>query len=288
MKHSRVSWIGILLRGTITPIGLLALIGLLGFPTPHAEGSLTSSPSNSSTLYLPLVARVTAGGGINGRVTQSAQPAAGVPLELLSYIGQNHSTVATTTTDGSGNYSFKGAPSLGSGQEYNVSYVNLESNTSRLAVWMTKDVTAYTAGSTFASGDFDLADIGMVSPSPGATVSLPATFQWSVRPATPSDRYTVFLTDANLNLVAMSSLVGYANSCTLYNLPSSMSVGAQYWWGVAVFSPDGGVGISYYFRTITFSNRGAGPVNGLTLSENAARIGRGFPLSWHNEDDLKK
>jgi hypothetical protein len=46
-------------------------------------------------------------------------------------------------------------------------------------------------------GSFDIADITLTSPSPGATVKLPYNFQWNRRTATPSDSYEFNLFDHN-------------------------------------------------------------------------------------------
>ena len=51
------------------------------------------------------------------------------------------------------------------------------------------------SGSDLQMEDFDIADIQLVSPPDGATVSLPTTFQWITRPATPTDDYEFDLYD---------------------------------------------------------------------------------------------
>jgi hypothetical protein len=45
-------------------------------------------------------------------------------------------------------------------------------------------------------------------------------------------------------------------SFTLNTLPSGFSPGVQYAWEIWVYSPDGGYGISYATRLVTFSNTG--------------------------------
>ena len=47
--------------------------------------------------------------------------------------------------------------------------------------WYGPDITSYTAASGVAGGDFDIADVELLSPDPGATVTLPETFTWRRR-----------------------------------------------------------------------------------------------------------
>jgi hypothetical protein len=67
-------------------------------------------------------------------------------------------------------------PSLTPGQRYYVRYRNYADTPGRLWVWGTRDLTSYAAGSAVEIGNFDIADIALVSPPAGATVALPYTF----------------------------------------------------------------------------------------------------------------
>lgn len=208
--------------------------------------------------YLPLTLRKYPR-RIHGHVTQNGVAVAGVPLDLRFYNGSSWSTFASTTTDADGDYSFLDAPSLGPGQKYYVLYRNYAGTPGRLWVWGTRDLTSYAAGSAVEIGNFDIADIALVSPPAGATVALPYTFQWVRRPAAPSDTYEFDIydpTDGDPYAYTVPPL-GYVGSFTMNSLPPGFGPGAQYAWEIWVYSPDGGYGISLETRLVTFSNAGA-------------------------------
>ena len=112
-----------------------------------------------------------------------------------------------------------------------------------------------------AIGNFDIADIPLVSPSSGATVGLPQTFQWTRRTASPTDSYELNLYDyVDFNPWWWTAPpLGYVNSYTLNSLPTGFTSGTTYAWYVAAYSPDGGYGESYYSYQVTFSGGGLGP-----------------------------
>jgi M6 family metalloprotease-like protein len=223
----------------------------------------SAPPSNPSTLFLPFIAKVySPPKGIYGRITQSGAPVAGVSLDLRFYNGSSWSTYATTSSSSDGRFAFTNAPSLANGQGYYVRYQNPGGTyAGRLWFWSTRVLTSYSAGSAVAIGDFDIADIPMVSPSHGATITLPYTFQWTRRPATPSDSYEFDLFDpADYNPYWWTNpSLGYVGSYTLNSLPAGFNPATQYGWDVWVYSPDGGMGGSYYYRSVTFSNAGLAP-----------------------------
>ncbi len=206
-------------------------------------------------VYLPLIFRPRP--GIYGRVTESGVPAAGIPLELRFYNGSTWSSIASTNTQSDGWFAFTSAPSLSSGQSYYVRYQNM-TGANRLWTWHTRILDTFVAGSSSYMGDFDVANISLLSPANNVSVSLPRIFQWSIRPATPSDTY-------EFNLYAPSTgsphfytdpPLGYLGSYTLNTLPAGFNVGQDYAWEIWAYSPDGGYGISYETRMISFTNRG--------------------------------
>lgn len=217
--------------------------------------------------------------GIFGRVTFVGASASGIPLDLRFYNGSAWSTISSTLTDGSGNYSFQSAPTLGAGQGYYVRYSN-SADSSKLFFWGTQILTSYAAGSGVVIGNFDIANIPLVSPPNAATVSLPQTFQWTLRTATPTDSYQLSLFDpSNANLTAYTPLLGYVNAVTINGLPPGFNAGVPYGWFMAVNSPDGGYGESYYYRQITFTNTGAGPSKFAPASNRLNRTD--LPLPKH-------
>ncbi|MBN1874990.1 MAG: hypothetical protein JXA33_12225 [Anaerolineae bacterium] len=197
--------------------------------------------------------------GIYGQVTAQGAPVAGITLVLRLNDGAgNFSTVATTATQADGSYEFVGVSSLPSGQKYYVLYSNGSNgnadNPGYVGLWTSFNLTAYTAGQSLAGGDFDIANVALVSPNSGATVSLPQTFSWSLRPSTPSDSYEFNLLDASdYDPWVATYPLGYVSSYQLTGLPSGYAYGTQYAWFAAVNAPDGGWGMAYELRPILFS-----------------------------------
>jgi uncharacterized repeat protein (TIGR01451 family) len=219
----------------------------------------TATTNVNRLTYLPFVNNSRLCRGICGRVTYNGNGASGVPLYLRFYNGSSWSTLATGATDPSGNYAFTSVPSLSGGQLYYVLFTN-SANSALLSLWKTRQLTSYTASSNVVIGDFDLANVYMTSPAPGTTVSLPYTFQWNVRPATSSDSYEFNLYHSS-GAPYWSTVppLGYAGSYTLNSLPADFNPSIWYRWYVAVRSPDGGYGESYYVRDVMFSNTGSAP-----------------------------
>ena len=227
-------------------------------------------------VYIPLVLKMYSGGapppppppGIYGTVRENGSPAAGVPVDLEFYNGSKWTTLLRATTGADGSYRFAGAPSLAPGQRYCVVYSNTEATPGRLWSWSAPCVTSYTAGTNRQVADFDIADITLVSPPDGDTVSLPFAFSWSLRPATPSDSYTLYLYEPIWGGASWSSsALGYLGSYQLNSLPSGFTTGKGYLWYVGVYTPGSGWGYSYRDRYVTFSNYGLGPLESAAPGE---------------------
>lgn len=190
---------------------------------------------------------------LSGKVTMNGSPASNVPLDLRFNDGTSWSTFASTTTDAKGNYIFQNAPALKNGQKYYVRYLN-NSDPSRLYTWHTPENTTYGSVTTVVFDPFDIANIILQSPEPGATVSLPVTFTWTLRPASPNDNYEFNLFDpADGNPYYYTNPpLGYKNAYGLRSLPANFVKGVEYGWDIFVYSPDGGYGESYYYYPVTF------------------------------------
>jgi uncharacterized repeat protein (TIGR01451 family) len=221
-------------------------------------------------IYLPLNFKPLP--GIQGYVTVNGVPTGGVFLELRRFDGNAYSTQLSLYTDSNGYYNFNSAPSLPSGQFYYVRYLNTNNTLGWLSYWATAQISSYAAGSALGMGSFDLADIPLAAPDPGVTVSLPTSFQWVRRPATPTDSYQLSLFDPQGSAFDQSTLLGYVSGVTVTGLSNSFSAGRPYGWYVAVNSPDGGYGESFYYRRITFNNTN-------TAAENRADVVSGAALS---------
>ncbi|MBL8045536.1 MAG: DUF642 domain-containing protein [Anaerolineales bacterium] len=259
--------------GTLAPSGSVTItFGTTISPTTPGGTTITNSAiisgggevitRSASTnldffrLYLPSIASLCKP-GICGKVKLNGTPVSNVNLELRFFNGSAWQTLTTTFTNGNGDFAFTGIPSLGPGQAYYVRYRNTNGTSGRLWLWATHTLTSYAAGSNVEIGNFDIADIALVSPANGATISLPYPFLWTPRPATPSDSYEFNLYDPNdLDPYAYTDPLGYVNTFPLTGLPPGFAPGQQYVWGIWAYSPDGGTGVSYGTRWVTFSNYG--------------------------------
>lgn len=217
-----------------------------------------------------------------GRVTLNGTGMPGIYLELRFYNGSSWSTVATTNTVADGSYSFVNAPGLSPGQYYYVRYLN-GSDSNRLCCWSTRLLDSSNNGQTVAAGNFDLANISLQAPAPGAHVTLPQQFQWTVRPGIPTDSYELDLYDpGNQNTSWYTPPLGYVGSYNLSSLPGNLSYGWGYGWYVGVYSPDGGYGASYWAYLVTFENSG-GSNNPIRLAPSKLRPQENF----HPKPNLK-
>lgn len=196
--------------------------------------------------------------GIYGTVTYNGNPQAGIYLALRYNDGSAWSTWGTVVTDSEGKYLFTGVPTLGSGEKYYVRFDNgdygNEDVTDYLSGWYSFLIETYSSGMYLNGGNFDIANVLQVSPDHGVSVSLPQTFTWTRRSATTDDSYTFNLFDYNDNDPWFETeLLGYSDSYTLDSLPSGFNYDMEYGWLVIVYSPEGGYGLPYYARAITFT-----------------------------------
>jgi hypothetical protein len=225
-------------------------------PTPSDTPVTTEEPTGGDLVFLPFLTKPCT--GICGRVTENGFPVSNITLDLRFFDGVNWSTIDTIQTGSNGIFSFCDAPSLYPGEVYYVLYLNDSSVSDRMWGWGTRDLTNYTSGSTVEIGEFDLEDIILVSPASGAHISLPHTFQWIRRSASPSDNYEFHLYDFSDDEPHFSSYprLGYASAYALPYLPVGFANDTQYAWDIWVYSPDGGSGVSYDTRGVIFGSGG--------------------------------
>lgn len=230
--------------------------------------------AGSTGLYLPLITR--AAGGISGRVTYQGSAAAGIALNLRFYNGTAWSTAATTTTDGSGRYLFTGIPALAAGQKYYVRFGPNTTNATYLSSWYGPDIPAYTGSSQIAGGDFDIANVVLLSPAPGATVSLPALFTWQRRQLA-GDTYRWLVFDLTTSDTWWTEDLGDVGAFNVTGLPSEVVRGQPYGWYVQVYRGPDSYGTSFYYRQVTFA-AGMGAADlGVPDREQVARDGSAGP-----------
>jgi len=231
--------------GLFLPL-ILHTFGEANGPTP----TLTPTPTEPPPTVTPTPTQP-AVSGIYGRVTDNGQAAAGVELLLRFYDGYSWSTAKTTTTDGDGRYRFTHVGALGSGQKYYVRYANDGDNT-RVDFWYGPDITSYTNGENVQGGDFDIEDIELLSPSPGATERLPIMFQWRRR-GNSGESYRLYIFDPDSDDRWRTNSLGDVDGVTLGELPEGAQYGKEYGWYMRVYQGEDSYGKSYYYSTVTFS-----------------------------------
>lgn len=216
-------------------------------------GDITFTPAY--TAYLPLILNVfpPPPAGIYGTVTYQGIPIDGLEIELQlcnpTTYGRVCSSTRHTTTQWGGRYQFMTAASLGSDQTYFVSFSNSASDP-RFLTWYSFSLYAYTAGQTLAGGDFDVADVELLSLSDMANVGLPITFEWQQRLGAPSDSYILGL--GTSGKLWQTPELGHVGNYTLDTLPPGFTTGVQYFWALWVLGPGDSVGYINQMREITF------------------------------------
>jgi hypothetical protein len=136
-----------------------------------------------------------------------------------------------------------------------VRYGPNNSDPTRLWGWWSVSLLSYPVGGADVHlEDFDIANIPLVSPASGSTVTLPYTFYWTKRPATPTDSYEWDLYSDQYN--AYTSLLGYVDGVNILSIPSVFPPGVEYYWDVWVYGPGGGAGECFEAWYITFTNTG--------------------------------
>lgn len=175
----------------------------------------------------------------------------GIALELRHWNGTSWSTVATTETGAQGDYRFTNIPSLGTGEVYYVRYGFNTTDDRYLNAWFGPQIATYAAGQDVDGGSFDIANVEMLSPNHGSTVTLPATFTWQRRDI-GGDTYGWGLFDLSSDAAWWTNDLGNVDSYQLRSLPEGASYWHDYGWYVYVFSGPDGYGRSYYYRRVTF------------------------------------
>jgi hypothetical protein len=173
---------------------------------------------------------------ISGHVTQNGSPLTGASVSLLWVAPwfKHPGTVAKTVTDENGNYQFVNIRStmtstIGQGEQFRAM---IQGD----LTWYTPLIT-YTTGTNYTFPTVDTTGLTLLDPPEAATITLPYTFTWTVRPNSPTDSYGVnfFWVPGILGAVE----VGYNGSAVV---PLTILQGNEYPyvdWFVRVYSPNG-------------------------------------------------
>ncbi|MCB9419843.1 MAG: hypothetical protein H6667_08565 [Ardenticatenaceae bacterium] len=240
---------------------IFALIFLTVIATIYQPGSAAqtiSSETEDHFVYLPLIT-YTISKGIYGSVSFGSLGLwADVSLDLRFFNGSEWSTIASTTTDENGVYSFKNMPSLQAGQRYYIRFLNTEAS-GYLYTWRTLPITAYQAGQEVHAGDFNIVDINLIAPYSGAQMYLPLEFRWHLRGGLLTDSYefNLFEPQTSTPYFYTDPPLGFVDRYTLASLPTGFHYNTWYLWDVWVYGPNGNAegdwGISYWSYYVSFS-----------------------------------
>jgi uncharacterized protein YkwD len=223
-------------------------------PTPGATDepttTVTATPIESATPG----ATVEPGLGIQGRVTYRGAPATDIILVLVHVVGDTATELQMAQTWEGGRYAFASAPSLGAGETYYVKFPNDEDDPMYVSAWYGPDITTYRQGDDVHGGDFDIADVALLAPENGATVGLPAEFQWEPR-AFGSYSYDWLMYDEATAERWASRDLGDVGTFTLSSLPEGAAYGREYRWYVRIHQSQDSFGYTRYWRRFTFADQ---------------------------------
>lgn len=224
------------------------------YPVPPIPGPAhINKPGN---VFLPLVTKPfivkTGQGFINGQINRNGVNLVGIPIELVSSDGQIWNSIASTTSDSKGGYSFSPLPALQPDQVYAVE-VNQQGNANGLlGFWRSRILKTVRFDSQIDLGSTNLADINLVSPNTGYSGSFPITFTWELRSSLTYEFYAFDIfdpLDGDPNFMDLPFRSN--NGVTLSTLPGGFSMNTPIGWAVSVFGPDSSVGLSNTARQFT-------------------------------------
>ncbi|MCP4539728.1 MAG: hypothetical protein GY832_21530 [Chloroflexi bacterium] len=231
-------------------------------PTVHiAQDFYTLTIQGPTFIWLPLILKVSPP-GIYGQVTYQGQPAIDIVLTLWHFDSEGYGYVPFrhTRTQQDGGYRFATLPDLDPQQSSAMYYVTFNNgeygnvdDSNHLSYWSSFAITHYVEGSNVRGGDFDIADVQLVEHS--QMVTLPFTFEWQRRIASPHDDYT-FEVYKQLEYMRFpwhtAFDLGYVGSHTLETLPYDFELDTEYQWDLHIKNPDGGFGVSRARQVVVF------------------------------------
>ena len=249
------------LANVVTSPSASALVVTQAAESPALVHTAEITFTPAFTTYLPLVSSfiVLPPAGIHGQVTYQGAPITNVEIQLILWHKTGNGWASSsgdtlyTSTDADGRYQFATADSLDADQKYTVRFMNTTHDARFLEMWQSIGLYTYTAGQVLAGGDFEIAEMLYLSPSYGAYVSLPVTFQWQLRTGAPSDSYVLEMYKPNNSTIWFDTpKLGYTGTYLMNSLPTGFTTGVQYGWYVWVYGPGDSYGITNQYGAITF------------------------------------
>jgi hypothetical protein len=246
-----------LLKGMLRVIAGLAILFGATLAGSSAGPRQASAQVQDEIYYFPLVLNPNV---YNGRVTINGQPAAGRTVTMRYWNGSAYSNWASVTTDANGRYAFRNInlPPIGGGKDFYVRWTNDTQTPGYLAAWYCADVVG--APTDLYTCNMEIGDVTLADPPGGSTINLPYIFRWDRRSLT-TDSYRVEFNSATFEQRYITAPLGYVSQWQMTNLPGTMVVGTQYFWGIRVHGPNG-YGESRLLRSVRFNDTSSPPLAG--------------------------
>jgi len=223
-------------------------------------------------IYLPFTVKADTSTSYYGTVTNNGAPASGQTVFMEYYDGGRYSIFDTATTDASGNYRFPSTPPVPYQGMYFYVYWYNPGNASYLDYWECNTVYNTTPVSNY-NCSFNIHDIVLTGPADGASVTIPATFSWTMR-STTTDNYGLYIYDPVYHGSSYwSGNLGYVGSKYLTSTTTGLAPDYPYIWHIEV-STSAGNGVSYNERDVTFNLSYTGRLtkNGVALANQVVEL----------------
>ncbi len=203
-------------------------------------------------------------GTISGQYLGSTGPFVDT-LAMLTYKPSGGSLQVTGIEfpDATGSYQFKHVSALGSGEQYQVWYVNDGTRSDRLSLWAGPIIGTFADGQILPGISFDITNISLTSPAHETQAAFPVVFNWASR-GVSGDRYYLCIYDVQTlaevcTTNPLTSPGVTVNAADLQNIPGfDFQYGQRYAWYIRVLGPSyvqgafAHVGYSYRANAITF------------------------------------
>lgn len=221
--------------------------------------------------------------GLSGVVTAAARPAEGIVIQLrqcalVRNTCMNRTTLDSTMTLSDGSYSFTNLAAVDAGTAYYVLFDNPHRSPTYLNFWRGRDVIGYNGRDTVEASSFEIANLFLEEPAPGARLANPVPFRWQRRPNT-ADNYCVMFLDGQLDPVVPCYTLGYVDYTRL-DVEGVLSFNTLYNWTMWVENAGQGYGEAFYYRPLTILRNLTGLGEGLRLYERSLKppdTDRGVP-----------
>lgn len=256
-------------RRTSIAIAIAIVIAHTSLVVPQLAQAQTAGPSQNQPAadfitYLPTLStnKPSQGNrGIYGTIYANGSPAKDVVVELrrintLELAGTIFNaiptTVASTTTDLNGSYSFIDMPLIVDYPDhklyYAVHYTNpSDTDDTRIRNWQTRWLrsTAYNQSDAFHIGDFDIADVSLLDPGDNATITLPYIFKVNVPTLLQERNHLIVLSGTSFSYNLGIDGAGQA-TLSPGMLPSSVAPGEPIHWQMKLYAPNTGSDSAQY------------------------------------------